>query len=191
MKWLRRILLALLALPVVLVTVLGLVGLRPNAGRNVSHVEIACSPQEVYRWFSDVERLKSWTGFTEVEGIGPEGFEVGRPIRISSVTSRGRRTELKGGVTNVKRNQQLAFTLRDAEAGWTQSVSYDFEGLDDRTRVTCTLEMEYEGLLVRLLEPLITRSAQPRLEALLQRLRTASESSGSEGCSPATPKSPR
>ena len=99
MKWLRRVLFVLLGLPAVVVAVLALAGFRPGAGHNAAEVEIGRPPEEVYRWLSDVERLKSWSGIAEIEGVGPEGFRVGRALRMSTVSAQGRRLAVEGVAT--------------------------------------------------------------------------------------------
>ena len=57
MKWIRRILVLLVSLPVLAVAALLLAGQRQGAGRNTERLAIARPPSEVYRHLVDPELL--------------------------------------------------------------------------------------------------------------------------------------
>lgn len=177
MKWVRRVLAVLVALPVLLVLTLVLAGQRGGAGRNEALVDIARPPAQVFHHLEDEQLLKKWTGVAEVKALTDGGLRQGARFRMA-VEVRGHRTEMEGEVTAVERERFISLAVRTvpgASVPFQQVVSYHLEPRGGSTRLAVTSDTRYDGVVPRLLEPLITRAGQKRLETSLTRLVTQVE----------------
>lgn len=191
MKWIRRGLLVLLAIPVLGVAMLLLVGLRPDAGRTRAQLVIDRPPAVVFRHIEDPQLLQEWTGLAEVELQGGLPLRVGSRAR-AAIVARGRRTELASEVTAVERDRLLALVMRttgDAPVGLAVHSEYALEDRGGSTALTVTADTSYQGLLAGLLEPLITGASQRELERQLARLKAQVESP-EQGPAPSTESAP-
>ncbi len=179
MKWVRRILAALVALPVLAVVGLLLAGQREGAGRNTDRVAIARPPSEVYRHLVDPDLLRRWTGLAEVEVVGGAPVATGARLRLVS-EARGERTPMDAEVMAAEPGRLLTLALRTAPGAavaFTQRVEYRLEEKSGDTRLSVTSDTHYGSAVARLLEPVITRAVQKQLEATLEKLRLDVESS--------------
>ena len=177
MKWVRRVLVGLVALPVLASVGLLLAGQRRGAGRTGDRLAIARPPADVFHHIEDEALFKKWTGIVDVKSQANPWLQPGARSHMVS-EARGQRIEVEVEVTAVERDRRLAFTLRSgtgAPVVFTQAVEYRLEDRDGSTRLIVATETHYEGLVPRLFEPLITRAAQNRLEATLDRLRVQVE----------------
>jgi uncharacterized protein YndB with AHSA1/START domain len=173
MRWVRRILMALIALPLLAVIALLLAGQREAAGRNVERLAIARPPAQVYRHLVDEALLRKWTGLVEIERLTKGEFGPGSRMRLVS-EARGQRTTMEAEVTGAEKNHLIVLAVRTAAGspvGFSQRIEYRLEERSGDTRLAVTADARYEGVVARLLEPLITRAAQGQLEASLDRLR--------------------
>jgi uncharacterized protein YndB with AHSA1/START domain len=173
MRWLRRLLVVLIGIPVLAVIGLLGAGQRDGAGRNVEGVTIARPPAQVFRHLAEAERLKKWAGLVAIEGLGDGSLRPGERFHAIALV-RAQRIVIDGEVTASEPDRYLALTLRsapDSALGFSRQVQNRLENRGDRTRLTVTLDTHYYGLVAKLLEPLITRAAQRQLEANLDRLR--------------------
>ena len=173
MRWVRRILAALIALPLLAVIVLLLAGQREAAGRNLERLAIARPPTQVYRHLVDVNLLRQWTGLVEAEPASAGELGPGSRVRLVS-EARGQRTVMEAQVAGAERDRLLVLMVKTAAGspvGFSQRVEYRLEERSGDTRLAVTADTRYEGAVARLLEPLITRAAQRQLEATLDRLR--------------------
>jgi uncharacterized protein YndB with AHSA1/START domain len=173
MRWVRRILAVLIALPVLAVIALLLAGQREAAGRNVERLAIARPPSQVYRHLVDVKLLRKWTGLAAIEPLTEGELGPGSRMRLVS-ESRGQRTIMEAQVAGAERSRLLVLVVTTATGspvGFSQRVEYRLEERAGDTRLAVTSDTRYEGAVARLLEPLITRAAQRQLEATLERLR--------------------
>jgi uncharacterized protein YndB with AHSA1/START domain len=177
MRWVRRILTALVALPLLAVMGLLLAGQRENAGRNVERLAIARPPAQVYRHLVDQKLLRKWTGLVEVEILPPGELATGSRMRLVS-EARGQRTTMEAQVAGAEKGRLLVLGVRTAAGspvGFSQRVEYRLEERAGDTRLAVTSDTHYEGVVARLFEPLITRAAQRQLEVTLERLRVQVE----------------
>ena len=173
MRWVRRILTALIALPLLAVIALLLAGQREAAGRNVERLAIARPPAQVYRHLVDEQLLRKWTGLVEIERLTKGELGPGSRMRLVS-EARGQRTTMEAEVTGAETDRLIVLAVRTAAGspvGFSQRVEYRLEERSGDTRLAVTTDTRYEGAVARLLEPLITRAAQSQLEAALDRLR--------------------
>jgi uncharacterized protein YndB with AHSA1/START domain len=178
MRWVRRILTALIALPLLAVIVLLLAGQREAAGRNVERLAIARPSAQVYRHLVDVKLLRKWTGLAEIELLTDGEFRPGSRMRLVS-EARGQRTAMEAQVVGLEKNRLLVLvvnTAPGAPVGFSQRVEYRVEERAGDARLAVTSDTRYEGAMARLFEPLITRAAQKQLEVTLGRLRLQVES---------------
>ncbi len=176
MKWVRRILFVVIGLPVVAVFALFAAGLRENAGRNVERIAIARPPAQVLHHIADDALLKAWTGLAEVDRLTDGPLRPGVRWRMVSEV-RGQRSTLDAELTAIDPGR-LAIAMRTAPGSpfaFSQLAEYRVEAKDGETRLTVTTDTRYEGVVARLLEPLITRAVQRQLEGNLARLRAQVE----------------
>ena len=177
MKWLRRILAVLVALPLLAVIGLLLAGQREGAGRNTERIAIARPPSQVYRHLVSPDLLQKWTALAEVEVIGGSRLEAGSRLRLVS-EARGQRTTMEGEVTGAEPDRLLTLAIRTAAGSavsFSQRAEYRLEERSGDTRLVVTADTRYESAVARLLEPLITRAAQTQLSATVERLRAQVE----------------
>lgn len=176
MRWIRRTLAVIVAIPVLGVMLLFLAGFREGAGRNVAHESIARPRAEVMRHLVDPDLLRRWAGAAELDVLTPLPLRKGSRLRSVNV-SRGQRVEVLSEVTALDRDQ-IAVAARTAEgspAGFAQLASYHLKEQDGRTVLSVTVDTQYQGLALGLLEPLITRAAQRELERRLAALKAQVE----------------
>ncbi len=88
----------------------------------------------------------------------------------------GQRVEIDAEVVEYEPDERFATRLRSKL--FKATASQRLEERDGRTRVTTVIETEYTSTLARLMSGVITRHAQHRLEADLQRLKELVESEG-------------
>lgn len=187
MKWIRRALIILLAIPVVVLFLLALFGMRADAGRSRVRIEIDRPPAEVFRHLETPHLLEQWTGLKEVEMLTEGPLRVGSRGRAVAV-NRGQRTELETEVTGFEKNESLALALKttgNPPIGFAQLARYKLDDLDGRTALEVVTDTSYEGLVPRLLEPIITPAVDRELRRELARLKAQVEGE------PPEPESPR
>jgi len=179
MKWIRRGLMVLLAIPLAAAALLLVLSQREDAGRTTVQVEIGRPPSEVFLHIQDPQLLQQWTGLTEIELLDGPPVRVGSRARAALV-ARGQRTELESEVTAMERDRLFTFVLRTAGAapvGFTQLSRFALDENDGRTRLSVTADTSYEGVVARLFEPLMTPLAQGELERQIHRLKAQVEAS--------------
>lgn len=177
MRWVRRVLAVLVALPLLALIGLLLAGQREGAGRNTERLAIARPPSQVYRHLVSPALLRRWTGFTEVELLGSTEIRHGSRLRLVS-EARGQRTNLEAEVTGAEPGRSLTLVVRSASGSpvsFSQRWEYLLSERNGDTRLAVTADTRYEGAVAELLEPLITRAAQKQLEETLERLRAQVE----------------
>jgi uncharacterized protein YndB with AHSA1/START domain len=176
MRWIRRTLAVIVAIPVLGVALLFLAGFREGAGRNVAHQSIARPRADVLRHIVEPDLLRRWAGADELEVLTPLPLRKGSRLRSVTV-SRGQRIEVLSEVTALDRDQ-VAVAARTAEgspAGFAQLASYRLKDQDGGTVLSVTIDTQYQGLALGLLEPLVTRAAQRELERRLAVLKAQVE----------------
>ena len=173
MRWVRRILAALIALPLLASIGLLLAGQREGAGRNTERLAIARPPSEVYRHLVSPDLLRKWTGFAEIEVLGSAEVRQGSRLRLVS-EARGQRTTMEAEVTGAEPGRSLILVVRTAPGSavsFSQRWEYRLSERGGDTRLAVVSDTRFESAVARLFEPLITRAAQQQLTATLDRLR--------------------
>lgn len=181
MKWLLYLGAGVLALLVVAVVVLLAIGGGRGESRLAATVDIDRSAPVVFEWVTRPERLKSWVGWLiEVRTQSPSATEVGsqQVWVMEDRNNNNQRMDIHSEVIRLDPDRLLTTRQRAAE-GFTGEVTYELQPLDaSRTRLTYRAEYHFEHWLARLLGPIITRSAQQKLEEDLARLKQQAEAFG-------------
>jgi len=178
MKWILRLLVALVGLVVTVVVVLFLVDLRPSHGKNSATVEINRPAAHVWPYLTNDDLVKKWvSGLVEIQPLTRGEAGVGTRFRLALIYE-GQRTEMELTLTSYQPNKRMGFTLKslgDPSAGFTEQGEYVLVEHDGRTRLTLAGQSQYYGFMPRLFEPLITPAAQKKLEGDLARLKSLVE----------------
>ncbi len=174
MRWMLYIVGSLVALVLVAVIVLLLIGGGRGEGQHRASIEIERSPAVVFPWLSEPARQKAWVGWL-VDIRSAQTAGPGAPARdvwvMEDRNNNGQRMEVLVEVTRADAPRRLEAALQapGAFAG-TETYALD-EIAPGRTRLTHTATFRYDHWLAKLLEPVITRSAQGKLEEDLARLK--------------------
>lgn len=177
MKWVGRIVAALVGLLVLAIVVLLALGRRPDAGVNRATIEIARPPAVVWSWLSEPEKLKQWVDWlvaVESDTTSPSG--VGhREVWVMDDPNMKQQMRLPATVTAVDPPRSMSAHI--AEPGsFDGDVSYTLEDLgNDRTRVTQLSRFKYTNPLYVLLEPLVTPEAQKKADSDFAKLKARAE----------------
>jgi uncharacterized protein YndB with AHSA1/START domain len=174
MRWLLYLVAAVGGLLVTAVVALLVARGGRGDGRIEAAVDISQPRDVVFAWITEPEHLKSWVGWlVEVRPATPDQNGVGtRQIWImEDRNNNNQRMEIQSEVIVYRRPEQVQTRL-NAPEGFTGTVDYRLEAVaPNRTRLTYTASYQYLHWFAKLLGPLISRSAQQKLEADLARLK--------------------
>jgi carbon monoxide dehydrogenase subunit G len=188
MKWVWRIVGGIAALVVLCVAGLWIAGMRPGHGHNSGSVEINRPAAQVWRYLTDDELTKKWvSGLEEIQHVTPGVTGAGEKLRLKE-RYEGDVVEMEMTMGRIDAPWRMEFTLEglgDPSNGFTEKAQYLLEEKDGKTRVTLSAQTEYHGLLVRLMEPVITPAADKKLAGDLSRLKSLVEA---EPAATAAPK---
>jgi uncharacterized membrane protein len=180
MKWLLYLFAGIVGLCALAVVVLLLVGGGRGEATLVHSVEIAQPATVVFRWIREPERVRSWLGWmVEIKTLTPgqEGVGAREVWVMEDRNNNNQRMEIATEVTQFEADRVYEASL-NVPAAFTGTVRYDLQPLDaGHTRLTYRGDFKYEHWLAKLLEPLISRSAQQKLEEDLRRLKQKAEAS--------------
>lgn len=178
MKWLLYFVAGVLGLVVLAVIVLLAMGGGRGESQLAANVDIAKPPAVVFSWISRPDHLKSWVGWmVDVRSLTPTQTGVGtREVWVmEDRNNNNQRMEIHSEIVDFRENHALTARLNAAE-GFVGTIQYALEPLDpNRTRLHYTASYNYHHWLAKLMEPLITRSAQHKLEEDLARLKQQAE----------------
>ena len=180
MKWLKRIGIALAALIVLPVGALLVLGHRANASRIHASVEIAGSPEQVWPWVDEGARLKQWVSWlVEVREPEPVRHAVGvtRTWVMKDENNGGKLVTMEGRFKEYAPPSLLTITLGSSEYRFDGDQSYRLTDLGNgRTRLDVDGKYRFDQWLAKLMEPLITPSAEKKMAGDLARLKSLVES---------------
>jgi len=178
MKWLARILLALVSLLLLAVLGLFLAGKREGAGFNQVTLEISRPPEQVWRYLTEPELTRKWMShLLEVTPLTEGGLRVGARSRMVVAVDADETMVLEDELTRVEPPHRLELTLKsgaEADVSFSEQVVYTLEPRDGRTKLTVMGKSQFSGV-ASLFEPLITPTAKANLEKELQSLKAAVE----------------
>jgi uncharacterized protein YndB with AHSA1/START domain len=174
MKWLLYALAAVGGLLVICVIVLLFLGGFRGESRLVASVDIARPPSAVFPWLSQPDKLKSWVGWmVDVRDLTPNHTGVGtkQVWVMEDRNNNNQRMDIASEITRSDPDRLLEAKVSAAE-GFTGEVRYELESVDAKnTKLTYRATYKFDHWLAKLLEPVISRSAQQKLEEDLQRLK--------------------
>jgi uncharacterized protein YndB with AHSA1/START domain len=174
MKWVLYVFAGLGALVLLAVVVLLALGGFRGQSRLVRTIEIARPPEVVFAWISEPERLKVWVGWlVDIQTETPPPVAVGsRNVWVmEDRNNNNQRMDIHTEVTRLEPDRLLEARL-SVPAGFTGTVTYELQPIDARrTHLTYRATYHFEHWLAKLLEPVISRSAQQKLNDDLNRLK--------------------
>jgi uncharacterized membrane protein len=180
MKWLLYLVAGVLGLLVI--SVIALLALSRGESRLSAAVDIATPAPVVFAHVREPEHVKSWLSWlVEIRQLTPGVHGVGaREIWVMEDRNNGnQRMEIHAEVVGYEENRRLASKVTAAE-GFEGLVEFALEPVGEaRTRLRYDAAYTFHHWLARLMEPLITRSAQQKLEEDLARLKQQAEAAGS------------
>jgi hypothetical protein len=176
MNTIWRICRALIAFLFVAILVLFAEGYRKNAGAVQVSAEVGTTPERLWPWLDEGERAKQWVyGLAEVHRAPSP---TANPVGTTEVWvmrddhAGGKLIEITGTCTEYTKPSRLSVHL-SAPGAFDGDQTYQLTDLGSgKTRLEMTGRFHYAGLLGRLMEPFITRSAQRQMEEDVERLKT-------------------
>ncbi len=178
MRWVKYLLLSIVAAIGLGVIVLLFLGGARGQSRLVASIDIAQPVGRVFAWVSEPEKIKSWVSWmVDVRDLTPGRTGPGaRQVWVMEDRNNGnQRMDIESEVVRYEPGRLLESRLNSPE-GFTGEVRYELEPVDaHRTRLTYRANYQFEHWLARLLEPIISRSAQQKLEDDLARLKQQAE----------------
>jgi carbon monoxide dehydrogenase subunit G len=178
MKWLLYGLLGVVGVVMLALLVLLMLGGARGESRLQATIEIARPAPVVFDWITHPSRVQAWVGWlVEIQSLTPGESAVGsREVWVmEDRNNNNQRMEIRSEIIGLEKDRSLTARLH-AEGGFEGTVSYALEPLGpDRTRLQYLGDYKFEHWLAKLLEPVISRSAQQKLEEDLARLKQLAE----------------
>lgn len=133
-------------------------------------VEFDRPVEEVFAYVDDDDKVKQWVGgLIETKRTTPGQPGVGSKFH-QKVQVGKRIFEIDGELMAYEPNRRVEVNL-DAAGMCDMEVTYTFEEINGRTRLTYTCDSYYRKLIYRLLSPITRRMARRKLEEDFARLR--------------------
>jgi uncharacterized membrane protein len=177
-KWLRYLLAGVAGVVLLVLIFLVAVGGGRGEARHVRSVQIARPVNVVFSWMTEPARMRSWLGsIVEIRPLTPPPMAAGsRQIWVMEDRDNGnQRMEMEIAVTRFEPNQLFEAQL-SVPGRFTGTVIYELQPIDaHRTHLTYRATYHYEHWLAKLFEPIVSRSAQQKLEQDLARLKQQAE----------------
>ncbi|SPE26820.1 conserved exported hypothetical protein [Candidatus Sulfopaludibacter sp. SbA3] len=177
LKWIGIVLASLIVLPMITLLIMGQ---RANAGKTHASVEIAGSPEQVWAWIDDSNRLKQWVSWlVEVREPQPPQHAVGSPRTwvMKDENNGGMLLTLEGKLKEYAPPSRLTITLGSPQYQFDGDETYRLTDLGNgRTRVDVDAKYHYAQWLANLMEPLVTPAAEKKTVGDLARLKSLVES---------------
>ena len=140
-------------------------------------IEIAAPPAKIFEFMTDPKHLQSWQpDVVETKPLPPGGLQVGAHVG-ATVQEYGRRFDVDLLVASMKRNEHIAYRMEAPTA--SAYVEYQIVPWGPKTLVVSTGAMRPKGFLrslYPLLQGLIERMGQRRMQSRLMLLRSSLES---------------
>ena len=178
MKWVLYILATVGAVIVLGIGALLIIGGGRGESELEASVEIARPTRVVFNWITEPARVRSWVGWlVEIKSLTPGAPAVGsREVWVMEDRNNGnQRMDIAAEVTRLE-PERLLETKLEAAAGFTGVVTYELQPIDaDRTRLHYRGAYKFHHWLARVFEPVISRSAQQKLDEDLARLKQQAE----------------
>lgn len=175
MKWVWRIGGGFLALLLLCAVAIFAMGRRSEAGHLHASIEINGSPEQVWPWINESDKLTQWVSWL-VEVRGPDGKTAGvgakRVLVMKDENNGGMLMEIQGATTEYAPPRRLTLQLSTPGA-FDGLESYELSDLGNgRTRVDIDGRYRYTQWFASFMEPLITPAAKKKLDGDLARLKS-------------------
>jgi uncharacterized protein YndB with AHSA1/START domain len=168
MKWVKRIAIVLAVLLIVPTVVLLAMGHRTNAGLAQTSIEINASPEQLWAWLDDGDKLKQWVSWlVDVKYPDPQkthGLGASHIWILKDENNGGMLMQIVGKCTEYAPPARLTVQLADTDGVFNGEESYQLVDLGNgRTRVEVRSRAHYMEWFAGLMEPLITPAAEKKL----------------------------
>lgn len=173
MKWALRIVGGFLVVILLAVAVLFGAGYRAGAGRTHASAELNGSPDQLWPWLNEGEKLKQWVSWlVEVRGW-EQGGGVGakRVWMMKDENNGGMLMEIEGTCTEYAPPSRLTVQLKSGSDFDGQQTYLLTDLGNGRTRLDVDSNYHFSSSLARLMEPLITALAEKKLVGDVARLK--------------------
>ncbi len=174
MKWLKRILVTLLAIVGISAMALFLAGLRDGAHTMTVHVEVNKPRAAVWAHFHDPEKLKGWVNWlAEVKSLTPGNEGVGaREVWIMiDRNNNNERMEISNEITAIEPGRRVAFRLWVPKE-FDGTATYEFEEAGaNRTIVTGKSSYRFVNGFVQFMAPVVLRFAEKKMAADMEQFK--------------------
>jgi uncharacterized protein YndB with AHSA1/START domain len=144
---------------------------RPGAGRNEYTIVIDRAPAEVFPWITEPYRLTRWV----------DGLESSTPLKGDSAVrgAKSRDVVLAGGkrytfvteIVEIKRDTMLVTRSDSDPKGFSIRAMYELVPSGPGTRLHYVGTADYESVFAQVMEPIVTRRAQGKIEADMKHLK--------------------
>jgi carbon monoxide dehydrogenase subunit G len=176
MKWVKRIAIVLAVLLIVPMAVLLVMDHRTNAGLAQASVEINASPDQLWPWLDDGERLKQWVSWlVDVKYPDPHsahGVGTKRIWILKDENNGGTLMQIASTFSEYAPPSRMTVQIADSDGIFNGEESYQLVDLGGgRTRVEVEDRAHYMQWFANLMEPLITPEAEKKLVMDLNHLK--------------------
>ncbi len=177
LKWIGIVLAALLILPVVTLLILGQ---RKDAGHVHGSIEIATSPQQLWPWLEDGDKLKQWVSWlVEVRVPDPaiHGVGASHVWVMRDENNGGKRMEVVAKNREYAPPSHLALQISSPGVEFTGENSYELVDMGNgKTRLEMDSRYHFSNWFANLMEPVITPAVRKKMLGDSARLKAIFES---------------
>ncbi len=178
MKWLRYGALSLAGLILLAFLILFVLSSQKDASTLRASVEIARTPQQLAPWLEDPEKIKQWVSWLkEIRRLTPPPHGVGtKEVWVMEDRNNNNQTmELKCEVIAFEplRRAKVRITAAEGFTGISEFITTDLG--NGHTRFDQIGEYTFDSAFVRLMTPIVMRSAAAKALADMQTLKAKVE----------------
>jgi uncharacterized protein YndB with AHSA1/START domain len=186
-KWIIRVAIVTVGIPLLAIGLLMLARFRPGRGHVSSAIDINRPAADVFRRISQPELMEQWFGgISEITRIAPVGdtvrvgdrfraFEIGRDQTSPA--------NLNITVTEIVPDRTFGLEIEssgDPATDFTEEAEYRLSEMNSTTRVAFEAQTTFHGKLSQSFEPFITAAAKKKFQHDLERLKALVESAPAE-----------
>jgi len=180
MKWVWLSLKALGLLLLVIAGGLWLAGRRASAGHLHSEIEVKRPAAEVWDWVSEPEKMKQWVSWlvdVRTDDMGHGGVGVKRVLVMRDENNGGQLMEIQGTCTEYTPPNLLRMNLV-VPGAFDGTQAYRVTDLGNgSSRLEIDSQFHFGNPFAKLMEPVITPSAQKKMRRDIARLKQLAEES--------------
>ena len=168
MKWVKWIAIVLAVLLIVPTVTLLVLGHRASAGVAQVQVDINASPDQVWTWLDDGDKLKQWVSrMVDVKYPDPQkahGVGAKRVLLMKDENNGGMPMQIAETYTEYAPPLRMTAQVADTEGLFTDEASFRLVDLGSgRTRVEARDHAHYLEWFANLMEPVITPQAEKKM----------------------------